>query len=72
MAVIKAVSSHAPIGTAIDYVEKREKTEERLLYGIGVTPETAKEEMQATKEIYGKQMEGPTNISYSHLLLVKT
>jgi len=54
MAVIKAVSSHAPIGTAIDYVEKREKTEERLLYGIGVTPETAKEEMQATKEIYGK------------------
>lgn len=54
MAVIKAVSSHAPIGTAIDYVEKREKTEERLLYGIRVTPETAKEEMQATKEIYGK------------------
>ena len=31
MSVIKAVSSHAPIGTAIDYVEKREKTEERLL-----------------------------------------
>ncbi|MBR4414366.1 MAG: relaxase/mobilization nuclease domain-containing protein [Aeriscardovia sp.] len=54
MAVIKAVSSHAPIGTAIDYVEKREKTEERLLSGIGVNPETAKEEMQATKEIYGK------------------
>ena len=54
MAVIKAVSSHAPIGTAIDYVEKKEKTEERLLSGIGVTPETAKEEMQATKEIYGK------------------
>lgn len=54
MAVIKAVSSHAPIGTAIDYVEKREKTEKRLLSGIGVSPETAKEEMEATKEIYGK------------------
>lgn len=64
MAVIKAVSSHAPIGTAIDYVEKREKTEEKLLSGIGVTPETAKEEMQATKEIYGKT-EGRT---YKHFV----
>lgn len=64
MAVIKAVSSHAPIGTAIDYVEKREKTEERLLSGIGVNPETAKEEMQATKEIYGK-MDGRT---YKHFV----
>lgn len=65
MAVIKAVSSHAPIGTAIDYVEKREKTEGRLLSGIGVTPETAKEEMQATKEIYGKT-DGRT---YKHFVL---
>lgn len=64
MAVIKAVSSHAPIGTAIDYVEKREKTDERLLSGIGVSPETAKEEMQATKEIYGKT-EGRT---YKHFV----
>ena len=54
MAVIKAVSSHAPISVAIDYVEKREKTEARLLSGIGVSPETAKDEMESTKELYGK------------------
>lgn len=54
MAVIKAVSSHAPISVAIDYVSKREKTDEKLLSGIGVSPETAKDEMEATKELYGK------------------
>ena len=31
MAVIKAVSSKAGIGHAIDYVTKKEKTEEKLL-----------------------------------------
>lgn len=54
MAVIKAVSSRAGIGTAINYVTKDEKTEDKLLSGIGCTPQTAKEEMQATKEIWGK------------------
>lgn len=54
MAITKAVSSKASIGTAIDYVEKEEKTEEKLMSGIGCTPETAKEEMQATKELWGK------------------
>ena len=54
MAIIKAVSSHAPIETAIDYVGKREKTEGKLLTGIGISPDTAKEEMKATKELYGK------------------
>ena len=40
MAVIKAVSSKAGIGHAIDYVTKKEKTEEKLvsilLIAIGV------------------------------------
>lgn len=54
MATIKAVSSKAGIGTAIDYVEKEEKTEEKLVSGIGCTPDTVKEEMQATKELWGK------------------
>ena len=54
MAIIKAVSSHAPISVAINYVEKGEKTEARLLSGIGVSPETARDEMEATKELYGK------------------
>ena len=54
MAIIKAVSSHAPISVAIDYVTRGEKTEMRLMSGVGVSVETAKDEMQATKELYGK------------------
>ena len=55
MAVIKAVSSKAPISTVIDYVSKDEKTEDKLLSGYNLTsPDTAKDEMQATKELWGK------------------
>ena len=54
MAIIKAVSSKAGIGTAIDYVTKEEKTEQTLLSGLNCEPDTAKEEMQATKELWGK------------------
>lgn len=55
MAVIKAVSSKAPISTAIDYVSKDEKTENKLLSGYNLTsPDTAMDEMQATKEVWGK------------------
>ena len=34
MSVIKAVSSKAGIGHAIDYVTKKEKTEEKLVSGL--------------------------------------
>ena len=54
MAIIKAVSSKAPIKTAITYISKSEKTESKLLSGYNVTPDTAYEEMQSTKEIWGK------------------
>ena len=54
MAVIKAVSSKAGIGHTIDYVTKKEKTEEKLVSGLHCEPETVKEEMQATKELWGK------------------
>ena len=54
MAVIKAVSSKAGIGQAIDYVTKEEKTEEKLVSGLHCEAETAKEEMQATKELWEK------------------
>ena len=54
MAVIKAVSSKAGIGHAIDYVTKKEKTEEKLVSGLHCEPETVKEEMKATKELWGK------------------
>ena len=54
MATIKAVSSKAPIGTAIKYVTQEEKTEQKLQSGIGCNPESAYDEMQATKELWGK------------------
>lgn len=54
MAVIKAVSSRASIGHAINYVTKDEKTEEKLISGIDCSPQTAIDEMKATKEIWHK------------------
>lgn len=54
MAIVKAVSSKASIKTAIEYVTKEEKTEEKLVSGINCSPENAYEEMQTTKEMWGK------------------
>lgn len=54
MAIIKAISSHAPINIVIDYITQKEKTDGRLITGFGCSPESAKEEMQSTKELYGK------------------
>lgn len=54
MAVIKAVSSKVGIGQVLDYVTKGEKTEEKLVSGLHCEPETVKDEMQATKELWGK------------------
>lgn len=55
MAIIKAVSSKSPIKTAITYVSKEEKTDQKLLSGYNLTaPETAYDEMQITKEVWNK------------------
>jgi hypothetical protein len=54
MAIVKAVSSKASIGKAIQYVTKPEKTEEKLVSGIECSPYTAIQEMMATKEMWGK------------------
>ena len=54
MAVIKAVSSHAGIKRALDYVMKDEKTERRLLDGFNCNPDSVREEMQLTKQLYRK------------------
>ena len=62
MAVIKAVSSKAGIGHAIDYVTKKEKTEEKLVSGLHCEPETVKEEMQATRSCGARRMEEPISI----------
>ena len=40
MAVIKAVSSKAGIGQALDYVTKEEKTEDKLVSGLHCEPDT--------------------------------
>lgn len=62
MATIKAVSSKAGINRALDYVTNEKKTEEHLVSGINCQPETVKDEMQLTKELWGKT-EGRT---YKH------
>lgn len=54
MATIKAVSSKCGISGIIDYVTKEEKTSEKLLSGKDCQADTAKEEMQTTKELWGK------------------
>ena len=58
--------------SAIDYVTKKEKTEEKLVSGLHCEPETVKEEMQATKELWGKT-DGRTYkpVSYTHLDVYK-
>ena len=54
MAIIKAISSKASIGTALDYVTKEEKTDKKLVSGIRCYADTVKDEMQATKIMWGK------------------
>ena len=64
MAVIKAGNSKAPLGNVIRYVRQKEKTEEKLLTGIGCEPETALYEMTATKALYRK----PDGRTYKHFI----
>lgn len=54
MATCKAVSAKGGVGGIIGYVTGEEKTEEKLVSGIECSPSTAKTEMQATKELWGK------------------
>ena len=63
MAVIKAVASSGSIGAAIGYVTKKEKTDVKLLSGIDCSPEVARQEMQTTKEFWGKT-EGRSYLSF--------
>ena len=65
MAVVKAVSSRASIGRATAYIKNPEKTNDSLMDGIGCSPATAKEEMQAVKELYDKT----GGRSYKHFTL---
>lgn len=55
MAIIKAVNSKASIGKAVNYITKEEKTEEKLLYGKDCSPQSAIDEMKATKSLWEKE-----------------
>lgn len=54
MAIIKAINSKASIGRAIEYITKKEKTEDCLIYGKDCNPHTVIDEMKITKEMWGK------------------
>ena len=64
MAIIKAVNSKSSIATAINYITKKEKTEEKLISGIDCNPKTAIDEMKATKELYDKD----SGRQYAHFI----
>ena len=55
MAIVKAVSSRASIGRAVDYVTNEAKTNSRLVSGINCSPQTAKAEMINTKAMWDKE-----------------
>ena len=54
MAIVKVTNSKASLRKAINYITQEEKTEDKLVSGINCTPETALDEMKATKEQYRK------------------
>lgn len=54
MAIIKAVHSKAKLSVAIDYVTRKEKTEDRLISGIHCNPMSATLEMENTKRVWHK------------------
>lgn len=54
MAIIKAASAEAGIVKILDYVTEEEKTEDKLVSGLNCEPDTVKDEMQATKKLWGK------------------
>lgn len=54
MAVIKAINSRASIANAINYITKKEKTDEKLISGYNCRGITALDEMKATKKAWNK------------------
>lgn len=68
MAVIKAVSSKVSVGQALDYVMKQEKTESKLITGLGCEAETVKEEMQQLKNYGENWTAGHTSILFKVII----
>lgn len=64
MAILKCLSAKGTVKNILKYVTNKEKTEEKIISGQGCCPETAYEEMTATKLQWGKT-EG---IQYFHII----
>ena len=54
MAIIKSLPSKGSVNNIIKYVLDQEKTEERIISGKDCNPNDTIEEMNATKNLYGK------------------
>ena len=54
MANVKFVAAHGSVGKIADYVENREKTNERLITGVNCMAQTAAEEFEAVKRQFNK------------------
>ncbi len=54
MAIIKAINSKASIGGVIDYITDIKKAKSEYVSGINCSPNTAIDEMKATKKIWNK------------------
>ena len=64
MATVKAANSRNTLSGVLAYVTQKEKTDVRLLTGIGCSPATARAEMELTKELWGK----PDGRTYKHFV----
>jgi len=64
MAVLKVIQSKGKLSSIIKYVTDRNKTEERIISGIGCNSENALKEMTQTKMDFGKE----DGRSYTHLI----
>ena len=54
MAVIKAINSRASIANAINYITKKEKTDEKLISGYNCRGINSLDEMKTTKKAWNK------------------
>lgn len=54
MAIIKTISSAAPLKTAINYIKNPDKTDHNLISGWGCDPDNAEQDMMTTKKYWGK------------------
>ena len=64
MAIVKFITSGCPMNNIFPYVTRDEATEQRLIGGIGCSPDTAFEEFRYIKQKYGKE----DGRSYYHIV----